>query len=372
MAGISDKKKKQKTKDGPELRPENLPDNLRTQHTHMTCGEHMNYHTNTRTSATTYMALGVDNSWSQREFEAQFRVEGIRWSTPLDDNGCRTDRSSIEFDLIGIDPAIANAFRRILISDLPTMAVEHVFIINNTSVMNDDVLAHRLGLVPLNLDPDLFQDKAEGEAASEMNTVVFKLVMACEPNADKPISVMSKELRWLPKGSQLPQETECEFVSSQEELLPHPAAPVHNDILLLKLGAGQEIELEAHAVRGVGRDHAKWSPVSTAWYRLHPEIVFTKPVTGTAAEELAAACPEIFSVVDGQTVAAAARGNELHLEKVRRLAADERWAGRLELRKRKDHFVFTVDSTGALPPQTLFTRAIDVLAEKADRLLQRL
>lgn len=57
---------------------------------------------------------------------------------------------------------------------------------------------------------------------------------------------------------------------------------------------------------------------------------------------------------------------------VRRLAADERWAGCLELRKRKDHFVFTVESTGALPPQMLFTRALDVLAAKADRLLQRL
>jgi len=57
---------------------------------------------------------------------------------------------------------------------------------------------------------------------------------------------------------------------------------------------------------------------------------------------------------------------------VRRLAADPRWAGCLELRKRKDHFIFTVESTGALPPHTLFLRAVDVLAAKAGRLLQRL
>lgn len=60
------------------------------------------------------------------------------------------------------------------------------------------------------------------------------------------------------------------------------------------------------------------------------------------------------------------------LVQVRRLAADERWAGRLELRKRKDHFVFTVESAGALPPAALFARAVNVLADKADRLLQRL
>ena len=52
-------------------------------------------------------------------------------------------------------------------------------------------------------------------------------------------------------------------------------------------------------------------------YRLHPEIVFKKPVTGAAAEELAAACPEVFSVADGRAVSLDARGNELHLEKAR-------------------------------------------------------
>ena len=52
-------------------------------------------------------------------------------------------------------------------------------------------------------------------------------------------------------------------------------------------------------------------------YSLHPEIVFKKPVTGAAAEELAAACPEVFSVANGRVVSLDARGNELHLEKAR-------------------------------------------------------
>ena len=51
--------------------------------------------------------------------------------------------------------------------------------------------------------------------------------------------MLSRDLRWLPTGSELPQETECKFVSSQESLLPQPAAPVHDEILLLKLGPGQ-------------------------------------------------------------------------------------------------------------------------------------
>ena len=81
------------------------------------------------------MALGVDNSWSQEEFEARFSVEGMQWSVlPRPQDG-RQDRDAIQFDLLNVDPAIANALRRILISDLPTMAIEHVFIVDNTSVM---------------------------------------------------------------------------------------------------------------------------------------------------------------------------------------------------------------------------------------------
>jgi len=85
----------------------------------------------------------------------------------------------MQFDLVGVDPAIANAFRRILISEvgnrafpagarlnrfaaiflqIPTVAIETVYIENNTSVVQDEVLAHRLGLIPLLVNPALLQD----------------------------------------------------------------------------------------------------------------------------------------------------------------------------------------------------------------------
>jgi DNA-directed RNA polymerase I and III subunit RPAC1 len=47
----------------------------------------------------------------------------------------KLDAEVMEFDLIGVDPAIANALRRILIAEVPTIAIEHVFVINNTSVI---------------------------------------------------------------------------------------------------------------------------------------------------------------------------------------------------------------------------------------------
>ena len=62
----------------------------------------------------------------------------------------------MEFDLVGVDASIANAFRRILLSEVPTMAIETVFVFNNTSVIQDEVLSHRLGLIPINADPGRF------------------------------------------------------------------------------------------------------------------------------------------------------------------------------------------------------------------------
>jgi DNA-directed RNA polymerases I and III subunit RPAC1 len=56
--------------------------------------------------------------------------------------------NEIEFDMIAT-PALANAFRRIMISEVPSMAIEKVHIFNNTSIIQDEILAHRLGLIPL-------------------------------------------------------------------------------------------------------------------------------------------------------------------------------------------------------------------------------
>jgi DNA-directed RNA polymerase alpha subunit len=75
--------------------------------------------------------------------------------------------------------------------------------------------------------------------------------------------------------------------------------PVQKDILILKLRPGQEIELEAHAVKGIGKTHAKWSPVATAFYRLLPEVTLTQEVEGEEAAALEKMCPKkVFDIED--------------------------------------------------------------------------
>ena len=57
------------------------------------------------------------------------------------------------FEMVGVEASIANALRRILLAEVPTVAIETVYFTRNTGIVQDEVLAHRLGLVPLNIDP---------------------------------------------------------------------------------------------------------------------------------------------------------------------------------------------------------------------------
>ena len=135
-------------------------------------------------------------------------------------------------------------------------------------MIQDEVLAHRIGLVPLSADPSYFEFKSHTQdQATDRNTLVFKLDVVCarkpktaiargtkkaEPEPEEiynhPI-VTSGDLIWEPQGEQ------------NELFESNPPRPTNGDIVLAKLRPGQEISMELHAIKGVGKEHAKWSPV---------------------------------------------------------------------------------------------------------------
>ena len=68
------------------------------------------------------------------------------------------DFNSIKFELYHTELTVANALRRIIISEVPTMAIETVIIQENTSALHDEFLAHRCGLIPMiSVDIDKFK-----------------------------------------------------------------------------------------------------------------------------------------------------------------------------------------------------------------------
>ena len=97
------------------------------------------------------------------------------------------ENNSMIFDLIGIDTSIANAFRRILLSEVGVVAIEDCCVYQNNSILQDEVLTHRLGLLPIACDPRLFDyiDESNSRYArgqDPSNTLVFKLHIECKKN----------------------------------------------------------------------------------------------------------------------------------------------------------------------------------------------
>ena len=120
--------------------------------------------------------------------------------------------------------------------------------------------------------------------------------------------------------------------------------PVHSRILLAKLRAGQELKLEATCSKGIGAQHAKWSPVSTASYRLLPKIEFTRPITGDEAEALKVVCPmNVFDIEDGVAVA----NRPLNCTVCRECTRGHSFSSDLRLLREKDVFICTYYVNGA-------------------------
>jgi DNA-directed RNA polymerase I and III subunit RPAC1 len=87
---------------------------------------------------------------------------------------------SLQFDISGVDAAIANTLRRIMIAEVPTMAFHKVLLFQNTSVLPDELLVHRLGLLPIKVDCTEFKERKDEEELTESNSLKFRLRAICK------------------------------------------------------------------------------------------------------------------------------------------------------------------------------------------------
>jgi DNA-directed RNA polymerase subunit D len=227
------------------------------------------------------------------------------------------------FSLKGADVSFANAMRRAAIEEVPTMAIEKVEFRKNSSALYDEVIAHRLGLVPLTTDLKSYnlpaQCKCEGEGCAKCQ---LKLTL----KVAGPGNVYASDL-----------------VSSDPKV-----KPVYPETLLTKLLKGQKLELEATATLGRGREHAKWSP-GLVFYRYRQKV---KVGSVKEPEKVAAmAPPGVFGVKNGKLVV-----NEDALLKVD-LAGIMDNVEDVSVEEDMEELIFTVESWGQLSPREIMLQA---------------
>tara|TARA_Y100000590_G_scaffold455240_1_gene603481 strand:- start:430 stop:1029 length:600 start_codon:yes stop_codon:yes gene_type:complete len=141
------------------------------------------------------------------------------------------DDRKISVKLKGVSSHYANALRRICLNGIPVFAIDTVDIIENSSVLPDEGIAHTLGLIPL---------KTELDGADESNSRVM-LVLDSEATENTKV-VTSAELE------------------SKDQVVK----PISNQIPIIHLAPGQRIKLEAYARLGRGTEHSKWNSANVS------------------------------------------------------------------------------------------------------------
>lgn len=183
-------------------------------------------------------------------------------------------------------------------------------------------------------------------------------------------NVYAKDLQFIPLGR-------------QQSRFPEPDGlikPVNPDVLLAKMRPGQCIDIDMHAIKGIGADHAKFSPVATATYRLLPTIEITSPILGNDARKFARCFPKgvigLKEVTEEESDQRGSPYEGLKGEKkavVQEVMRDtvsreclrhEEFAGKVKLGRVRDHFIFSVESVGQSESDLLFLESVKILQSK--------
>lgn len=265
--------------------------------------------------------------------------------------------ATLSFELTDVTPPFANMLRRLILTEVPTMAIDRVLIKENDGVVLDEILSHRLGLCPIAADPTAFEfitmaENIDFSNPSAKHVLRFDLDVSIpnDPSVPPVTNVFSSSLKWCP-------------LPGQEGL---DVKLVQSDILLAKLGRGQRISLEAYAIKGLGLAHAKWAPVSACWYDMKTIITLQRPLTGDDAKRLVDACPmRVFDIENGEAYARKPEKCTLCRECVK--PENEDLA--VTLQKDKTHVKFTLESLGQYAhPEVIVRTALEGFASRCRNL----
>jgi DNA-directed RNA polymerase subunit D len=253
--------------------------------------------------------------------------------------------NTLRFLLKGTSHAHANALRRAMIAEVPAMAIEDVIILENNSVLYDEVIAHRLGLIPLKTDLDAFVLPEECDCKSELGCSRCRASFTLEAAAvGEPVMVYSSDLK--PESD---------------------ITPVSPNIPIVKLGAAQRLKLEVYAKLGRGLEHAKWQPTSACAYKYLPKVALN-PENLANPEEVIRICPTHVYAKDleSKITVRDELACTLCMDCVEKAAPiDAKKAFPVKVEEDDTSFIFYVESTGALPPRRIVEEAVKILDKKA-------
>jgi len=260
----------------------------------------------------------------------------------------KLDERKAELLVSETNPPLANALRRVLIADIPKLAIEEVEFhlgtiggeddkeYESAAPLFDEVISHRLGMLPIPTDLELFNYRSECEECDGDGcpncTVIYSL------NKKGPCTVYSGDL--IPVG--------------ENEL-----RPVDDLIPIVKLNEDQALLMYATAELGTAKEHAKWQPTSGVAYKYYPEIEIASKECDEC-EECIEVCPvDILEMEDDELTVTDVE--ECKLCKACEEACDK---DAIKVKGRDDKFILTFETDGSLSAEDALKKGLEVLNEK--------
>ncbi|KAH8584767.1 RNA polymerase II B3 subunit [Cryptosporidium sp. chipmunk genotype I] len=298
--------------------------------------------------------------------------------------------NSIRFTLSNTDLSMANTLRRIILAEIPTLAIDLVTMIDNTSVLHDEFIVHRMGLIPLdstNIRDFNFKDRCECQERCNKCSVEYLLDVTCEGGTTR--NVTHYDILPVAASASVPMP-----VPKKDE----SGDGMNNGILIAKLGPGQRIAMRMTACKGIGKFHAKWIPVSVATFTNEADVRINYSLSTNLSlkqrKEIINCCPKDVFALGGNT-----SKNEYALNKNSAYSTKTKTEELPDLEvvsskscifcnecvnltknygyinpalirvdTKPDKFHFLVESTGALPVESIVELAFEILQEKLNTL----
>jgi len=240
------------------------------------------------------------------------------------------------------DVPLMNALRRLALAEVPCMAIEEVVMIENSSILQDEIISHRLGLTPLKTDLDTYSLPEECECKSEFGCPKCRVTLTLDAEAkDGTRTVYSGEV-----------------ISENPDVVP-----VSDKVPIIKLAKSQKLKLEAYARLGRGKKHAKWQPVSMCAYKYYPKIT-TPEEKCEDCNKCTDICPKkVFSMKDDKIEVRDLLACNLCMDCVE---ACPKKPSPLKVEWEKNAFIMNIESTGALPPERVLKEATKLLGKQLE------
>jgi DNA-directed RNA polymerase subunit D len=251
----------------------------------------------------------------------------------------------------GISVEMINALRRIILTEIPVMAIDEVIILKNDSPLYDEIIAHRLGMIPLKTDLEVYKLPWECEC-SGYGCPMCQVSLTCEiTNAtNTPLIIYSGDLK-----------------SNDPKIIP-----VDPNIPIVKIDKNNKVIIEAYAVLGRAKDHAKWQAVSDVFFRYYPIIQFDEKSLNNAEEneEIAKMCPfKLFELDNKKSL----KLKEDYWKICTMCNSCEKISGgKIKVLHKKDAYIFTIESDGVLPFKTILKKTFEIFNEKIDEFVTKL